>query len=259
MSDGSPPSGPVAVLARVPALPGKRDELVAALQAAIDNANTEADTLLYILHTNDADPDAVLFYELYTERGSLRRPRHQRRLQGDRSGPARPRRRSTGDHAPDAGHRQGAVAGDVPRSHRRPPSRGGGERSTARSTTLIERCPAMVRRRAASAGPLTADAAAGRDRRDQAAVAVEGGAQPGPRPGGARPYVRRRRCGVPVGADRRRVLRRLGRRPAGGAAADDAAGAAQGLHRVGPRRRRRPADGRRRRAADRRRPRPPAS
>lgn len=67
MSDQeAPPTGPVAVLARVPAQPGKRDELVAALQPAIDNANTEDNTRLYILHTNDADPDAVLFYELYT-------------------------------------------------------------------------------------------------------------------------------------------------------------------------------------------------
>jgi quinol monooxygenase YgiN len=59
-------NGKVAVLARIPAQPGKRDELVAALQAAIDNANTEDGTLLYILHTDDKDPDAVLFYELYS-------------------------------------------------------------------------------------------------------------------------------------------------------------------------------------------------
>ena len=66
-----PAAGPVAVLARVPAKPGKRDELVAAFQAAIDNANTEDGTRLYILHTNDADPDAVLFYELYTNEAAL--------------------------------------------------------------------------------------------------------------------------------------------------------------------------------------------
>ncbi len=65
MTDAS--GGKVAVLARVPALPGRRDELVEKLQAAIDNANSEAGTLLYILHTNDKDPDAVFFYELYTD------------------------------------------------------------------------------------------------------------------------------------------------------------------------------------------------
>ena len=66
-----PAAGPVAALVRVPAKPGKRDELVAALQAAIDNANTEDDTRLYIVHTNDADPDAVLFYELYTNEAAM--------------------------------------------------------------------------------------------------------------------------------------------------------------------------------------------
>ena len=59
-------SGKVAVLARIPAQPGKRDELVAALQAAIDNANTEDGTLLYILHTDPSNENDVLFYELYS-------------------------------------------------------------------------------------------------------------------------------------------------------------------------------------------------
>jgi len=63
--------GKVAVLARIPAQPGKRDELVAALQAAIDNANSEDGTLLYILHTDPKDPDAVLFYELYADQDAF--------------------------------------------------------------------------------------------------------------------------------------------------------------------------------------------
>lgn len=71
MTEASSGGGKVAVLARIPAQPGKRDELVAALQAAIDNAQTEDDTLLYILHTDDKDPDAVLFYELYTNQEAL--------------------------------------------------------------------------------------------------------------------------------------------------------------------------------------------
>lgn len=68
MSDTSeaPPSGPVAVWARIPAQPGRRIELIDKLQAAIDNANTEDDTLIYILHTAENDDDAVYFYELYT-------------------------------------------------------------------------------------------------------------------------------------------------------------------------------------------------
>jgi len=69
MSEAS--GGKVAVLAKIPAQPGKRDELVKALEAAIDNANTEAGTLLYILHTDPKDPDTVYFYELYTDQDAL--------------------------------------------------------------------------------------------------------------------------------------------------------------------------------------------
>ncbi|HEU4842305.1 MAG TPA: putative quinol monooxygenase [Ilumatobacteraceae bacterium] len=69
MSEAS--GGKVAVLAKIPAQPGKRDELVAALHAFIDNANTEAGTLLYILHTDAKDPDSVYFYELYTDQDAL--------------------------------------------------------------------------------------------------------------------------------------------------------------------------------------------
>ena len=65
------PGGKVAVLAKIPAQPGKRDELVKALEAAIDNANTEAGTLLYILHVDPKDDSAVYFYELYTDQDAL--------------------------------------------------------------------------------------------------------------------------------------------------------------------------------------------
>ncbi len=61
----------VAVIAKIPAQPGKRDELVAALQAALDNAEGEADTLTYILHEDLADADVVWFYELYTDQDAL--------------------------------------------------------------------------------------------------------------------------------------------------------------------------------------------
>jgi len=61
----------VAVFARIPAQPGKRDELVKAMQAAIDNAHSEAGTLTYILHTDDKEPDAVFFYEIYTDQDAL--------------------------------------------------------------------------------------------------------------------------------------------------------------------------------------------
>jgi quinol monooxygenase YgiN len=69
MSEAS--SGKVAVFARIPAQPGRRDELVKALEAAIDNANTEEGTLTYILHVDDKEPDTVFFYELYTDQDAL--------------------------------------------------------------------------------------------------------------------------------------------------------------------------------------------
>jgi quinol monooxygenase YgiN len=69
MSEAS--GGKVAVLAKIPTQPGKRDELVKALEAAIDNANTEAGTLLYILHVDPKDDSAVYFYELYTDQDAL--------------------------------------------------------------------------------------------------------------------------------------------------------------------------------------------
>jgi quinol monooxygenase YgiN len=71
MSESMSGGGKVAVFARIPAQPGKRDELVKALQAAIDNANTEEGTLTYILHIDEKEPDTVFFYELYTDQDAL--------------------------------------------------------------------------------------------------------------------------------------------------------------------------------------------
>jgi quinol monooxygenase YgiN len=69
MADEQAPK--VAVIAKVPAAPGKRDELVAALQVALDTARGEAGTTYYILHADAKDPDAVWFYELYTDQSAL--------------------------------------------------------------------------------------------------------------------------------------------------------------------------------------------
>jgi quinol monooxygenase YgiN len=60
-----------AVIAKITAQPGKRDELVAGLQAALDNAETEPGTLAYVLHTDNADPDTVWFYERYDSQEAL--------------------------------------------------------------------------------------------------------------------------------------------------------------------------------------------
>jgi quinol monooxygenase YgiN len=61
----------VAVVATLKAKAGKRDELVSALGTAIETANGEAGTLLYILHGNPADENSLLMYELYTGHDAL--------------------------------------------------------------------------------------------------------------------------------------------------------------------------------------------
>ena len=61
----------VAVLAKMVAQDGKRDEAVAKLQALVDHAATEGGTEVYAMHTCDAEPDVIWFYELYTDSDAL--------------------------------------------------------------------------------------------------------------------------------------------------------------------------------------------
>jgi len=61
----------VAVIAKIPALEGKRTELVQALQAALANAESEPGTLKYILHEDAKDENLLWFYELYTDQDAL--------------------------------------------------------------------------------------------------------------------------------------------------------------------------------------------
>ncbi len=61
----------VAIFARIPLKPGTRAEAAKGLQACIDNAHTEAGTLLYILHEDPNDPDALFFYDLYADSDAL--------------------------------------------------------------------------------------------------------------------------------------------------------------------------------------------
>ena len=55
----------VAVWAKIPAAPGKRDELAAALGSALETAKGEAWTIYYILHNDPNDADALFMYEMY--------------------------------------------------------------------------------------------------------------------------------------------------------------------------------------------------
>ena len=61
----------VAVWAKIPAAPGKRDELAAALGAALETAKGEAGTIYYILHNDPNDADALFMYEMYESQDAL--------------------------------------------------------------------------------------------------------------------------------------------------------------------------------------------
>lgn len=61
----------VAIFARIPLKPDTRAKAVEGLQGCIDHAHSEAGTLLYILHEDPADPDAVFFYDLYADSDAL--------------------------------------------------------------------------------------------------------------------------------------------------------------------------------------------
>lgn len=61
----------VAVIAKLPAAAGKRDELVAAFQTAIATAEREDGTLVYYLHADTKDADTLWVYEMYADSGAL--------------------------------------------------------------------------------------------------------------------------------------------------------------------------------------------
>jgi quinol monooxygenase YgiN len=57
----------VAVLVKLTAKEGQRDELVKALDAALATAAAEEGTIFYILHADSHDPHVLWFYELYRD------------------------------------------------------------------------------------------------------------------------------------------------------------------------------------------------
>jgi quinol monooxygenase YgiN len=61
----------IAVLAKITAAPGKRDEVAAALAKMFPQAESEPGTELYILHDDAADGDVLWMYELYTDGDAL--------------------------------------------------------------------------------------------------------------------------------------------------------------------------------------------
>jgi quinol monooxygenase YgiN len=61
----------VAMVAKMTAVEGKRDELVATLDRLLEAVAGEEGTEVYALHLDSADADVVWFYELYTDMDAL--------------------------------------------------------------------------------------------------------------------------------------------------------------------------------------------
>ena len=61
----------VAVIAKITALPGLRDEVVAVLSEVVEATTSEPGTLVYAMNVDKADDDVIWFYELYTDEAAL--------------------------------------------------------------------------------------------------------------------------------------------------------------------------------------------
>jgi quinol monooxygenase YgiN len=57
----------VAVIVKLTAQPGKRDELATAFKVMLDAVESESGTLTYILHSDNGEEDVLWFYELYAD------------------------------------------------------------------------------------------------------------------------------------------------------------------------------------------------
>jgi len=61
----------VAVVAKLTAQPGKRDELVAVLSEVVASAAGEPGTEVYSMNTDKSEADVVWFFELYADDAAL--------------------------------------------------------------------------------------------------------------------------------------------------------------------------------------------
>ena len=63
--------GQVAVIAKMTAKEGRRDELVKVLQELVDATESEPGTLFYAMNTSGTSPEDVWFYEVYRDNDAL--------------------------------------------------------------------------------------------------------------------------------------------------------------------------------------------
>jgi quinol monooxygenase YgiN len=62
----------VAVIAKLAAKDGQRDQLAKALEQSLGTAAGEEGTIMYILHADANDPNLLWFYELYRDADALK-------------------------------------------------------------------------------------------------------------------------------------------------------------------------------------------
>jgi quinol monooxygenase YgiN len=61
----------IAVVVKIAAVEGKRDDLLAELGRLVDAAKDEPGTLQYVVMADAGDPNSVLTYELYADQAAL--------------------------------------------------------------------------------------------------------------------------------------------------------------------------------------------
>ncbi|GAC1322051.1 MAG: putative quinol monooxygenase [Acidimicrobiales bacterium] len=61
----------VAVIAKITALPGRRDEVVAILNEVVTATQDEPGTLFYAMNVDKAEDDVIWFYEVYADDAAL--------------------------------------------------------------------------------------------------------------------------------------------------------------------------------------------
>jgi quinol monooxygenase YgiN len=61
----------IAVIAKITAQPGKRDDVVAGMAAMMEHVENEPGTLKYILSVDSSDADVLWMYEEYVDQAAL--------------------------------------------------------------------------------------------------------------------------------------------------------------------------------------------
>lgn len=61
----------VSIVVKVPAAPGKGNEMAAAFEEALEHVRNESGTRYYIVHADASNPDTIWVYEMYDSQADL--------------------------------------------------------------------------------------------------------------------------------------------------------------------------------------------